>query len=351
MENKLTQELHQLLNNGLVIPATPTALTKTLDLDEKRQRALLRYYQSSGAGGLAIGVHTSQFEIREIGLYQPILEIGKEELDAYGAKNGKTLFRIAGVLGKTEQAVKEAGIASDLHYHAALVSLASFRDTSNEELIEHCKKIAEIIPIIGFYLQPSVGGRLLDADFWREFSNIQNVVAIKIAPFNRYCTIDVVRGVAESNRSDEVALYTGNDDNIVADLLTEFKIPVNDGIVKKRIIGGLLGHWAVWTKKAVELFDEIKHSNPLDVSELLTKGVKITDSNAAFFDSRNGFKGSIAGIHDVLIRQGLLESNHTINPNERLSPGQKKEIDRIYEIYPELNDDLFVAENLDNWLR
>ena len=351
MSNKLTKELQEQLNGGLVIPATPTALTKTLELDEKRQRALLRYYQNAGAGGLAVGVHTSQFEIRERGLYKPVLEVGKEELDAFGAKKGKTIFRIAGVLGQTEQAVQEATIASDLNYHAALIGLASFRNSTNEELIEHCTKIAEIIPIIGFYLQPLVGGRSLDANFWRDFSNIPNAVAIKIAPFNRYYTIDVVRGVAESNRSSEIALYTGNDDNIVADLLTEFKIPVGGKIVKKRIVGGLLGHWAVWTQKAVRLFDQIKQSTASDLSELLSSGIKITDSNAAFFDSRNGFKGSIAGIHDVLIRQGLLESNYTINPDERLSPGQKEEIDRIYKIYPELNDDSFIAENLDNWMR
>lgn len=351
MSKKLSNELHQLLNKGLVIPAVPTALTKTLKLDEKRQRALLRYYQNAGVGGLAIGVHTSQFEIREKGLYKPILEIGKEELDSFGTKSGKTIFRIAGVLGKTEQAILEARTASDLQYDAALISLAAFRESNNRELIEHCKRIAEIIPLIGFYLQPSVGGRTLDANFWRDFSNIQNVVAIKIAPFNRYNTIDVVRGVAESNRSAEVALYTGNDDNIVADLLTRFKIPVGNEIIEKRIVGGLLGHWAVWTKKAVQLFDRIKESNPMDLPELLATGIKITDSNAAFFDSRNGFKGSIAGIHEVLVRQGLLESNYTINPNERLSPGQKKEIDRIYKIYPELNDDSFVAENLDEWMR
>ncbi|WP_422350971.1 dihydrodipicolinate synthase family protein [Flagellimonas sp.] len=351
MSAKLTNELRQALNAGMAIPATPTALTNTLKLDEKRQRALLRYYQNAGAGGLAIGVHTSQFEIREAGLYQPILELGKEELDYFDEKSGKTLFRIAGVLGKTHQAIQEAQLASELNYHAVLLSLSSYKDSSNEELIQHCTRISEIIPIIGFYLQPTVGGRLLDSNFWRDFSNIENVVAIKIAPFNRYHTIDVVRGVAESNRSTEVALYTGNDDNIVADLLTEYAIPVNGKVVKKQIVGGLLGHWAVWTKKAVQLFEEIKSSNQNDQQMLLSKGVGVTDANAAFFDSRNGFKGSIAGIHEVLIRQGLLESNYTINPKEILSPGQKKEIDRIYELYPELNDDLFVAENLDNWLR
>ncbi len=350
MNNKLSSELHELLHSGLAIPANPTALTKTLRLDERRQRALSRYYLDAGSGGLAIGVHTSQFEIRETGLYQPVLELGKEELDSFCNKNKKTIFRIAGVLGKTEQAVKEAQTAADLGYHAVLLSLAALKNSANKDLIEHCKAVAEVIPLIGFYLQPTVGGRVLDTDFWREFSRIKNVVAIKMAPFDRYHTIDVIRGVAESGRADEIALYTGNDDNIVADLLTEYSIAVGNEIIKKRIVGGLLGHWAVWNKKAVELLDKIKRSKASDFPDLLALGIKITDANAAFFDSRNGFKGSIAGIHEVLIRQGLLEANYTINPKEILSPGQKEEIDRVYTIYPELNDDTFVAENLDRWL-
>ncbi len=350
MNNKLPHDLQQLLNNGLVIPAHPTALTKNLKLDERRQRALSRYYLDSGSGGLAIGVHTSQFEIREVGLYQPVLEIGKEELDSFCNKSKKSIIRIAGVLGKTQQAVKEAKMASDLGYHAVLLSLAALKNHTNEKLIEHCKAVAEIIPVIGFYLQPSLGGLLLDTHFWREFSKIKNVVAIKIAPFDRYYTIDVIRGVAESGRTDEIALYTGNDDNIVADLLTEYRIPVGNKIIKKRIVGGLLGHWSVWNKKSVELLDRIKKSTFSDISDLLTLGIKITDANAAFFDSRNMFKGSIAGIHEILIRQGLLEANYTINPKEMLSLGQKEEIDRVYTIYAELNDDTFVAENLDKWL-
>ena len=350
MDNKLSSELHELLHSGLAIPANPTALTKTLRLDEKRQRALSRYYLDAGSGGLAIGVHTSQFEIREKGLYQPVLELGKEELDSFCNKNKKTIFRIAGVLGKTEQAVKEAQTAADLGYHAVLLSLAALKNSTNKDLIEHCKAVSEVIPLIGFYLQPTVGGRVLDTDFWREFSCIKNVVAIKMAPFDRYHTIDVIRGVAESGRADEIALYTGNDDNIVADLLTEYSIVVGNEIIKKRIVGGLLGHWAVWSKKAVELLDKIKKSKASDFPDLLALGIKITDTNAAFFDSRNGFKGSIAGIHEVLVRQGLLEANYTINPKEILSPGQKEEIDRVYAIYPELNDDTFVVENLDRWL-
>jgi len=351
MNNKLSSKLLELLHSGLAIPANPTALTKTLQLDERRQRALSRYYLDAGSGGLAIGVHTSQFEIREKGLYQPVLELGKEELDSFCNKNKKTIFRIAGVLGKTDQAIKEAQIAADLGYHAVLLSLAALKNSTNEDLIEHCRAVAEVIPLIGFYLQPTVGGRILDSGFWREFSRIKNVVAIKMAPFDRYHTIDVIRGVAESGRANDIALYTGNDDNIVADLLTEYSIPIGNEIIKKQIVGGLLGHWAVWNKKAIELMDRIKKSTASDYPDLLTLGIKITDANAAFFDSRNGFKGSIAGIHEILIRQGLLEANYTINPNEILSPGQKEEIDRVYDIYPELNDDSFVAENLDKWMR
>lgn len=350
MSTTLPKELQQLLQGGLVIPAHPTALTKNLKLDERRQRALSRYYLDAGSGGLAIGVHTSQFEIRDAGLYQPILELGKEEMDAFCTKTGKTIFRISGVLGNTTQALKEAQISADMGYHAVLLGLTALKGQSNEKLILHCKAIAEIMPIIGFYLQTSVGGGLLDFEFWREFSRIKNVVAIKMAPFNRYQTIDVVKGVAASGRAHEIALYTGNDDNIVADLLTKFNLPVEKENVQLIITGGLLGHWAVWNQKAVALFSRIKKSSPAEISDLLTLGVKITDSNAAFFDSRNMFKGSIAGIHEVLIRQGLLEANYTINPNETLSLGQKEEIDRVYQVYPELNDDVFVDENLDQWL-
>lgn len=351
MNRVLSEDLKDLLLKGLVIPANPTALTKALKLDERRQRALSRYYLAAGSGGLAIGVHTSQFEIREAGLYLPVLELGKEEMDSFCNKSGKVVFRVAGVLGNTVQAVKEAQIAADLGYHAGLLSLAALNGRSNKELIAHCRAVAEVIPVIGFYLQTSVGGGVLDTEFWREFSRIENVVAIKMAPFDRYSTIDVVRGVAESGRASEIALYTGNDDNIVADLLTEYAIPTVEGIVKKKIVGGLLGHWAVWNKKAVALFERIKNAPPSKALDLLSVGIGITDANAAFFDSRNGFKGSIAGIHEVLIRQGLLEGNYTINPKERLSPGQKEEIDRVYALYPELNDDDFVRENLDTWMR
>lgn len=346
----MLEDLKDLLLKGLVIPANPTALTEALKLDERRQRALSRYYLAAGSGGLAIGVHTSQFEIREAGLYQPVLELGREEMDSFCNKTGKVVFRVAGVLGNTVQAVKEAQIAADLGYHAGLLGLAALKGKSNKELIAHCRAVAEVIPVIGFYLQTSVGGGVLDTEFWREFSRIENVVAIKMAPFDRYSTIDVVRGVAESGRASEIALYTGNDDNIVADLLTEYNIPTVEGIVNKKIVGGLLGHWAVWNKKAVALFERIKKAPPSETLDLLSVGIGITDANAAFFDSRNSFKGSIAGIHEVLIRQGLLKGNYTINPKERLSLGQKEEIDRVYALYPDLNDDDFVRENLDNWM-
>ncbi len=238
-----------------------------------------------------------------------------------------------------------------MDFHAVLLSVAAFKNASNKEILEHCKAVAEIMPVIGFYLQPAVGGRKLDVDFWREFAQIENVIAIKMAPFNRYQTFDVVRGVAESGRADEIVLYTGNDDNILIDLLTEYAIQVGPKIVKKRIVGGLLGHWAVWTKSAVKLLEEVKNGTfDNDTQKAMTKATQITDSNAAFFDSANNFAGCITGLHEVLRRQGLLEGIWTLNENETLSPGQKEEIERVYAAYPHLNDDAFVAENLEKWL-
>jgi dihydrodipicolinate synthase/N-acetylneuraminate lyase len=288
----------------------------------------------------------------EFGLFRPILELAKEEYNIFAAKTNQPIIMISGVIGQTDQAINEARFAADLGYDAALLSLAAFRDASNPVLLEHCRAIAEIIPVIGFYLQPAVGGRKLNIDFWREFARIENVIAIKIAPFNRYQTLDVVRGVIESGRSNEIALYTGNDDNILVDLLTEFKMSDGQQIISKRIVGGLLGHWAVWTKKAVELVDLVHHSEAeKDIRHLLTLAAQITDCNAAFFDSANNFAGCITGIHEVLRRQGLLEGIWTLNEKETLSPGQKEEIDRVYKAYPELNDDAFVAENLDRWFK
>ncbi|NOY37313.1 MAG: dihydrodipicolinate synthase family protein [Chlorobi bacterium] len=351
---ELNNNVSKVLNEGVVIPAFPLALDKNRKLDEHRQRALARYYLDAGAGGIAVAVHTTQFEIRspKIELFRPVIEIAKEELDRFMARTNKTIIRIAGITGKTEQAVREAGLVSDLGYDAGLLSLSAFAEASNEEILQHCRNIAEIIPLIGFYLQPAVGGRKLDVDFWRDFSGIENVVAIKIAPFNRYQTLDVIRGVAESGRADKIALYTGNDDNIVADLLTEYRFKAGSEIIRKRIVGGLLGHWAVWTKKAVDLLNEIhKVSSVNEFDNLLSTGIQITDCNAAFFDVINNFKGCIVGLHEVLRRQGLLEGLWTLNKNEILSPAQKAEIDRVYLAYPELNDDDFVAKNLDEWLK
>lgn len=341
------------LHKGVVIPALPLALDKNRNHDVRRQRALMRYYLDAGAGGVAVAVHTTQFAIRqpEYNLYEPVLELARDEFDRFAGNTGRPVIRIAGVVGKTGQAAKEAEIALKNGYHAVLLSLAAFSDSSNRELLEHCEAIAGIIPVIGFYLQPAVGGRKLDVDFWRDFAGIGNVIAIKIAPFNRYQTLDVVRGVAESGRHDEIALYTGNDDNILVDLLTEYQITVGDKVINKRITGGLLGHWAVWTRSAVKLLETIQKSGYRgDMQELLSLNVKITDSNAAFFDSANNFAGCITGLHEVLRRQGILEGLWTLDENEALSPGQLAEIDRVYAHYPELNDDEFVAENLNKWL-
>lgn len=351
---KLNIEKTNSLRSGIVIPALPLALNSTRKMDERRQRALIRYYLDAGAGGLAVAVHTTQFEIRlpEVGLFRPILELAKEEHSRFVEKTNKPIVLISGVIGQTSQAIKEAQLAAELGYDAVLLSLAALRESSNQTLLQHCREIAEIIPVIGFYLQPAVGGRKLDVDFWREFARIDNVVAIKMAPFNRYQTLDVIRGVIESGRGNEVILYTGNDDNILIDLLTEFKMSDGEDIISKRISGGLLGHWAVWTKNAVELIDLVHRSEAeKDIRHLLTLAAQITDCNAAFFDSANNFAGCITGIHEVLRRQGLLEGIWTLDEKETLSPGQKEEINRVYKEYPYLNDDVFVAENLDRWLK
>jgi dihydrodipicolinate synthase/N-acetylneuraminate lyase len=329
------------LRRGVVIPAHPLALNINRKLDERRQRALTRYYLASGAGGVAVGVHTTQFQIREprVGLYEPALTLAMEEMRSIDA------IRIAGIVGPTPQAVKEAELAARLGYHAGLLSLAALRDASVAELVEHTRAVASIIPVFGFYLQPAVGGRVLPYAFWREFAEIENVVAIKMAPFNRYQTLDVVRAVAESGRADDIALYTGNDDNIVVDLLTPFRLAGRT----VRIVGGLLGHWAVWARRAVELLERIREEP--ECSGWLTRAIEITDSNAAFFDTANQFAGCIAGLHEVLRRQGLLEGRWCLNASEDLSPGQMEEIDRVYAAYPHLNDDDFVRENLDTWLK
>lgn len=338
------------LAKGLVIPAHPLALDDNGSIDERRQRALSRYYIDAGAGGLAVGVHTTQFEIRDVGMFRPVLELAAQTVAERAPGDG--FVQVAGAVGPTAQAVSEAETARDVGYDAVLLSLAALKQANDDELIAHCQAVSEVMPVIGFYLQPAVGGRLLGFDFWRRFAEIDNVVAIKIAPFNRYQTLDVLRGVAASGRAEEISLYTGNDDNIVLDLLTEHRLFDGDGkAVTLRFAGGLLGHWAVWTQKAVQLLAECHaiQGEPTP-PEMLTRAIEVTDSNAAFFDSANAFAGCIAGIHEVLRRQGLLTSIRCLNPDEKLSPGQSEEIDRVYREYPHLNDDAFVAEHLDDWL-
>lgn len=353
MKNSIPNDVMSVLQKGAVIPALPLALNSDRKIDELHQRALIRYYLDSGAGGIAVAVHTTQFAIRLPGtdLYSPLLRIAKEEFELFAGKAKKPVIRIAGVIGKTIEAAKEAETASGYGYHAVLLSLAAFKDSPNSEILEHCRAIAGITPVIGFYLQPAVGGRKLDIEFWRKFALIENVIAVKIAPFNRYQTLDVVRGIIESGRGEQIALYTGNDDNIVVDLLTEYKILHNGETFSKRIVGGLLGHWAVWTKSAVKLLDDI-HGGRFDndTRQALILANKITDCNASFFDAANDFKGCIVGLHEVLRRQGLFKGLWTLDRKESLSMTQKKEIDRVYAAYPELNDDDFVAENLKRWL-
>jgi dihydrodipicolinate synthase/N-acetylneuraminate lyase len=325
------------LHRGLVIPACPLALNASRKLDERRQRALLRYYHAAGAGGVAVGVHTTQFAIRDPkhALFEPVLTLAAEEFK----NDPRRLVRIGGVCGLTPQAVREATLLRELGYDAALVSLASLKPATEAEMIAHCREIAHLIPIVGFYLQPAVGGQVLPRSFWRQFAEIENVVAIKIAPFNRYQTLDVIHAIKDSGRTD-IALYTGNDDTIVLDLISPYPV---------RIVGGLLGHWSVWTQKAVELLVKC-HSEPVS-PQMLRLANEVTDSNAAFFDAANGFAGCIAGLHEILRRQGLLEGLWCLDEHETLSHGQLAEIDRVCAAYPHLSDDDFVAEHRDAWLR
>lgn len=346
--------IQKALQKGIVIPAHPLALTANRTLDERRQRALARYYIAAGSGGLAVGVHTTQFEIRDpkIGLFKPVLQLAAEEMTRADAHRATLLVRIAGICGTTEQATREAALLRELGYHAGLLSLAAMRNTDENTLIDHCRQVSQILPIVGFYLQPAVGGRVLPYSFWRRFAEIPNVVAIKMAPFNRYQTIDVIRAVAEAGR-DDIALYTGNDDNIVMDLLTPYRFVVNGRPIERRIVGGLLGHWSVWTQKAVQLLDECHRLIAAggDVpAEMLRRNIEVTDSNAAFFDAANAFAGCIAGLHEVLRRQGLLEGVWCLNPNETFGPGQLAQIDRVYAAYPHLNDDDFISQHRGQWL-
>ncbi len=342
------------LREGLVIPAHPLALTSQRKLDERRQRALTRYYHAAGAGGVAVGVHTTQFEIRDPrhALFEPVLRLARETVAACDDATGRATVCVAGLCGRTEQALAEARLARDQGYHAGLLSLAALREADDDALIRHCRAVAQEIPLFGFYLQPAVGGRVLSVNFWRRFAEIPNVVAIKIAPFNRYQTLDVIRAVAEVGRADDIALYTGNDDHILLDLLSEYALETASGTVRLRFAGGLLGHWAFWTRRAVELLQQCKAARASGnvPRSLLTHAEQVTDANAAVFDAAHGFAACIPGIHEVLRRQGLLENNFCLNPAEQISPTQPEEITRVGLAYPHLNDDEFVSRNLATWL-
>ena len=342
----------ELLQQGLAIPAHPLALDANKNLDERHQRALSRYYLDSGAGGLAVGVHTTQFEIHDpaVGLLQPVLALATEEMDRADAARSQPLVRVAGICGPTEQAVREAQLASDLGYHLGLVSLGALQGASHESLVAHCRAVSEVIGVFGFYLQPKVGGIELPYAFWRDFCDIENVRAIKVAAFDRYQTSAVVRAVVDSGR-DDIALYTGNDDAIIADLITPYAFG-SAGAKPRYFTGGLLGQWAVWTSEAVKLLERCKKQRPSGATtELLQEAAQLTDANGVIFDAANDFHGCLAGIYEVLRRQGLLASCWCLSDNERLSPGQSEEIDRVCKAYPHLTDDPFVASHLDEWLR
>ncbi|TKT92560.1 dihydrodipicolinate synthase family protein [Dyadobacter frigoris] len=344
--NLLKTDIQSFLQKGTVIPAHPLALNADLKFDENRHRALTRYYIASGVGGIAIGVHTTQFEIRDpdVNLYETVLRVTADEIgeaDMPGA-----FIKVAGVCGLTTQAVNEATLARKYGYDLGLVSMAALNHLSEEQVIEHIRIVSETIPVFGFYLQTAIGGRKFSFDFWKQFAEIPYVMAIKIASFNRYQTLDVVRAVCSSGRRNEIALYTGNDDNIVADLLTPYRFMVDGNWIEKRFVGGLLGHWAVWTSKAVGLFGQIRECLQNDyqgIEELLAKNIEVTDMNAAIFDPGHGFHGCIAGIHEVLRRQGFLEGTWCLNPTEGLSAGQAEEIDRVVAAYPDLVDDKFAS--------
>ncbi|MHB1356709.1 MAG: dihydrodipicolinate synthase family protein [Anaerolineae bacterium] len=342
-------ELHAYLARGQVIPACPLALTRERRFDERHQRALIRYYSAAGAGGIAVGVHTTQFAIHtpQVGLYRPVLELAADVME----QCNPAMVKVAGLVGKTDQAVREAALARSLGYDVGLLSLSAFAAASEDEMLLHCRAVAEVIPIFGFYLQPAAGGRLLSYAFWRRFCELESLVAIKMAPFNRYQTLDVVRAVHDSGHSNSIALYTGNDDHIIGDLLTHYRFGEQQQPALA-IVGGLLGHWAVWTRIAVEhlrLCQTARQSGVIP-TELLTLDAQVTEMNAALFDAANGYAGCIAGIQEVLARQGLLAGRWTLDPAEDLSPGQAEEIDRVTRVYPHLVDDAFVREHLDEWL-
>ena len=343
----------EILKAGTVIPATPLALDENRNFDEHSQRLLMKYYLNCGVGGIATAVHSTQFEIRdpEVNLFEPILKLVSDEITDYENKTGRVIVKVAGVCGKAEQAVKEAELAKKYGYDAVLLSPGGLNTLSEEELIERTKAVAAVMPVIGFYLQTAVGGRQFSFNYWQQICEIPNVVAIKAAPFNRYMSLDVARAAALSSRSDEITLYTGNDDNIVIDLLTTYKFDINGKHYEKGFEGGLLGHWSVWTKRAVELFELCKQEKKKSSisAEMLSLANAVTDTNAVLFDGANKFAGCIPGLHYVLKKQGLMKSLNCINPDEKLSPGQVQEFERIYSMYPYLFDDDFVKENIDTW--
>lgn len=334
----------EILHEGTVIPAIPLALNEQRRLDEDYQRRMVRYYMEAGSGGVAAAVHSTQFEIRdpEHNLFRPVLEVVMDEMQRFEARTGKTLVRIAGVCGATQQACEEAQLTKELGYDAVLLSPGGLNDWTEEQLLERTRAVAAVMPVIGFYLQDAVGGRKLSRDYWRKLADIPNVVAIKCACFDRYRTQDLVKGVMASVRADEVALYTGNDDHIVMDLLTPF---VHEG-KKRYFVGGLLGQWSVWTNRAVEIFERCKacrESGVID-AELLTVAEHLTEANGAVFDVANRFAGCIPGLHYVLMKQGLMRGTWCLNPDEVLSLGQAEEIDRLWAVYPDVADDVFVKE-------
>jgi hypothetical protein len=344
----LPADIVAILRRGAVIPAHPLALDERRQFDRASQRALSRYYIDAGSGGLAVGVHATQFQIREVGLYRPVLELAAETAQDWA---GRPLVMIAGVIGKTAQAQAEARIARALGYHAVLLGLSAMRGSSEDELIAHCSAVADEMPLIGFYLQAAVGGIRLSRSFWTRFAAIDNVVAIKVAPFNRYATLDVAFGVAAAGAEGRVTLYTGNDDHIVADLVTPLRVRAGGREVTLRFKGGLLGHWSVWTKSSVILFDKLQGCIGTGAipEDILAVDSQITDCNSVIFDVEHDFAGCIPGCHEILRRQGLLRTGHCLNPKEILSPGQASEIDRLYATYPDFADDGFVSENLSRW--
>jgi hypothetical protein len=347
--SEIDRDVRRLIADGTVIPAHPLALNADRSLDIKHQRALTRYYIDAGAGGLAVGVHTTQFAIREVGLYRPVLELAAQTAAAW---TKRPLTLVAGLVGPTQQAVAEAQIARGIGYHAGLLSLAAMKSASEDEIVAHCAAVAREIPLVGFYLQPAVGGVILSANFWKRFAEIDNVVAIKIAPFNRYRTLDVLRGVASASALDRITLYTGNDDHILLDLLLPFDLR-EDGVTRRvHIKGGLLGHWSVWTASAIKQFEMCRAARGKDSlpAGLLALDARVTDCNSALFDVANNFHGCIAGCHEILRRQGLMQGIWCLDPAEGLSPGQLAEIDRVCREHADLSDDAFVAANLAKWL-